>query len=956
MKTLTNFLILIAFASIVFSPQEVCSQEYFSCENEKVYNFIWESDETLCEEYSGSHWDSYIGVGTSITKTSQIGSTISGNIYIIGNLEIDNSFEFLNCIVNIYEPVSLNIVSGSGSGDRILKITGSKFFSCSGLWEGIIMDNKSFNTKITITNSEFEDANNVIKLKDAPNTILNVTHSTFNRNIIGILFENTGMLPINQADIGKFYNNYFTCTSPVNNSFDEISYCGIKLINSLFSVNLPYIYKNYFSQLQIGILAEKNSPIIAEDLVFANIRQDGIQMEIGDIHLDHLYETSTFTNCEEHAIDIKEARFVSISSCKIELNPSAPIPEPGPGVYMFGIGIYKLSMNAEITLDIDFKAETYPQTHPIKAIMIKGASDAASSKIIIRNSDFILASFPVGVAIEIRGPFHNTATIDIYNNHFECSPNSMYISQRMNNLHVYGNTIEQNNDGEGRSYGFLMSGVKGENNHIENNTMLFGFGSFYQSINSESVTVCDNVAASNKTSYGFHFEGVALDTEIDNNDIYGTGGALVIKATVMKPQFQKGNRWLPLIIADVTFSASQHAFCDGCNVTQVTSNKFTVHTPQSTSSTLYPYHPQNITPDVMNEFFAQQSGTPQSGCISRSASITEVDILLANDELDSWDDSPGHKWIAQKHLYKKLMENPGLISEDESLEEFIEATEDTPLGKLYDVSSCIETAITPDDSISDYIREFWGELPDLIESLVEVDSLISYETDAADLDTLMNEKSDIYRELNALYSGYDSISSLYKSVVIGKLGACAEMNDDITTSEDYETNEKVFNEIYLKLLAEQDACLLEGQIEDLSIIAEQCIVEGGSAVYDAYYLLPDCVSGEIVQCDTSTNEIYDPIIDTLERHATTLLNNIQNLQFKIIPNPSRNQFTIQLPYIPSGNTQVKIFDYTGLLVYENEINAMYQSAIYHELQPGIYFVIVENMTVTSLPKKLVVIN
>ncbi len=128
-----------------------------SCEEHVPPVFTGPETPTLCEMYGKIDFVTQIGKGTKFEKSSDIGANLSGNISILGDFEIDNSFSFTDAVVKINPDVKINI---QGSPDNIsLSIINSKLFCCEKMWQGIEMGD---NTSIITRSSTIEDARKVI--------------------------------------------------------------------------------------------------------------------------------------------------------------------------------------------------------------------------------------------------------------------------------------------------------------------------------------------------------------------------------------------------------------------------------------------------------------------------------------------------------------------------------------------------------------------------------------------------------------------------------------------------------------------------------------------------------------------------------------------------------------------------------------------------------------------------
>jgi len=154
----------------LFGPSSTSAQgtELFQCP-EKEYKFSGFPAETLCDENPNFVCETEIGVGTPFPKSSLWGASITGNVCIIGDFEIDAHFSFQNATVKINPGVTIS-VAGSPNGydpGSSLSINNSKLFACTGLWKGIHIVTAN---NVTVSNNcNFTWDNNLPLIVPGPN-------------------------------------------------------------------------------------------------------------------------------------------------------------------------------------------------------------------------------------------------------------------------------------------------------------------------------------------------------------------------------------------------------------------------------------------------------------------------------------------------------------------------------------------------------------------------------------------------------------------------------------------------------------------------------------------------------------------------------------------------------------------------------------------------------------------
>jgi hypothetical protein len=589
---------------------------------ESEYPFLGAPEATLCDQYGNLTCNVEVGQGTPITYSSQLGTTYTGNVCVKGTFYIDNNFKFINCIVKI-DPGSTIIVLPPHSPivSRIFTIDNSKLFACSGMWNGIQLSN---NTAIsTKNNTVIEDAIAAIKADNIQFSVLLIERTTFNRNDIGILLSQSPSLT-SGATIIQFKSNKFSCTAPLNGTADQISYAGVKTVNVPFTVN-PVIeaFNNRFVGLQYGIVAEgANTTISGRFFRFEGIRRDGIFMENGILNLS----ISRFTNCEEKGINVSFAQELRLNGCGFSYDET--ISDPGAlfnyrdGVYVkaFGVG------SSCVVSGCGFSANLTSEFKNVRGLHFAGGNVGGGTHIVVNGSTWNFVAI-ASEGIYIPGTFPSDSQIDIFDNTFNIKlPYHSWTSYAIrclngdkHDLDIIGNVFTNAGDTPGWETGVQLYGSEGAGNQFSGND--FPPPAIFQSFlcgvdvqNFKNTKFCSNVFYN--ASRAFCFSGQNDNTDFVANVFNGMNLITIYGPSWIDDQNQNGNTWMtipgfPFIVA-IQAEMDNSAFAEY--------SQFFVHTPQSTAYSgngFYPYHPKDIVPDVDDEWWKMESGTPESDCVDK---------------------------------------------------------------------------------------------------------------------------------------------------------------------------------------------------------------------------------------------------------------------------------------------------------------------------------------------------
>ncbi|HNQ12412.1 MAG TPA: T9SS type A sorting domain-containing protein [Bacteroidia bacterium] len=176
-------------------------------------------------------------------------------------------------------------------------------------------------------------------------------------------------------------------------------------------------------------------------------------------------------------------------------------------------------------------------------------------------------------------------------------------------------------------------------------------------------------------------------------------------------------------------------------------------------------------------------------------------------------------------------------------------------------------------------------------------------------------------------------------------------NDAISTSNVFEQNEKLVNELYLQTVSREIYSFNSSQQSQLWSICNQCPYVAGDAVFRAralYALVNDSMYfNDLTLCKNAG------IINRFEAEAS------EAESFQIYPNPSSGMFTIALSeFIDAGNLSIAIYTMQGTLVKQIDVSLANREMKVDLLgmEPGIYFAaLLQNQSIHSV-QKLVVIH
>ncbi len=241
----------------------------------------------------------------------------------------------------------------------------------------------------------------------------------------------------------------------------------------------------------------------------------------------------------------------------------------------------------------------------------------------------------------------------------------------------------------------------------------------------------------------------------------------------------------------------------------------------------------------------------------------------------------GLRWSMERRLYTKLKDNPNLLTGNSLMQGFVNQHENLAIGLFYDIRKEVENLYNVDPATqntldnNDLIIENSRVALRAVDSLLltnHLDSLLH-----AQRDSLVNLISQKLAENTAIYNTLQNQRVLDANAIITS-------NDAVSTTFDYETNEKDLNDIYLKGFVQGNLPLNSTQITTIDNIANQCVEEGGPEVYRARSMKAwlTGIPVQDVQCVGERD---------LKKEENTEIAVLP----KIFPNPVKDNLTIIFP-------------------------------------------------------------
>jgi len=259
----------------------------------------------------------------------------------------------------------------------------------------------------------------------------------------------------------------------------------------------------------------------------------------------------------------------------------------------------------------------------------------------------------------------------------------------------------------------------------------------------------------------------------------------------------------------------------------------------------------------------------------------------------------------------------------------MQANATTSIGKFYDVKNGLKSivAFSENDKLS--LQSYYHKKNVLQDSLLAIRVEWSNAGNPPS-QSYLEELQNLYKELHPINDAIATIYSTRKQTIINELPNLISENNAISTTTNYELSEKNVNQLYFDWLLSESNILTETQVLTLEVIASQCPLAGGDAVYRARGLL--ALTDSIYTFDDEQLCNASPPFFNIGQGSTSQ----QSTAIDIFPNPTKSTLHIHWPELIETGAIV-LYDLNGQEVMRRRIKEQFSISIdVHTLPPGLY--------------------
>ncbi len=819
------------------------------------------------------------------TMTGGVSWDINGPITITGNVTwTGNTYR-------MRPGAKITITAGAK-----LTLTNCRLFSCTDMWEGIILLGGSppASPKIEVVNSTIEDAYRAIyydvQTSNWDDNII-TRGSTFNKNYIGIDVINSSATPVSTADVALADNfkSAASLTSPGSNlkcsgfyspSIKTTGYAGVYFDNQNTDLHLgDFMFNpantNTYDNLNYGVYL-RNAMVRVYKSNFTNMTGLGMTgfpapppVGIG------VYSTNSYSS-STHNVDVEQCTFTNVYR----------------GVHTEDINKYYV-YNCQFSVTVTDPYYT--------GNMASYANNTIDNSIVQGNS---ITNFNTGIYHGYSSPVAaSNFSLSVFQNTITAGGTGTAYCVQAITLGDAVNTFST----VGRNLTLAMNKISNVQNGISVTNVKSGL-----KVSNNTIGI---LYASSGTFAGMKFNG-SVNAYIDNNTISSTS---------------TGNPNLRGIYMQL--SPTCYNRCNTINNT----GQAVVY--EGNCLTSYAGFGNNLITNAYDGLVLKTNGV--IGTQGRNTGVTALRT------------SSGNQWLGSYNRYKTLVMDAGSSALNSNLQVRNNANENPAPQALNSVSN---TAVS---SIDNYGTIAYNPSPSLIIStyanqacpapnttgmrVAAMDStdlaLIKAERDSALFRLLQGPGQDAVlqnetRELNRKYvysllaNGYttthaglnafyaqqsDSIVDVYNDVdsliLNGNYVMAQNQNNAAAANTLIQQNQQLVNAALLKHMSHAGS-FAQSELDDLNTLANKCPLMHGPAVYQTRALLCALAKDNLVFTDNCE-------VDNKSRKALSTVTTVEE-SIHLFPNPSKGAITLK--YKINQNALISIYDISGRLLYKHMLD------------------------------------
>jgi hypothetical protein len=396
---------------------------------------------------------------------------------------------------------------------------------------------------------------------------------------------------------------------------------------------------------------------------------------------------------------------------------------------------------------------------------------------------------------------------------------------------------------------------------------------------------------------GFVFDGPSTGTGFTYSQIKGAAmGLLLTESADISPQDHAKNRWF------VGNGGAFHASDDQFFIVQ---SQFTCE-----PALMPPFATAADQPGMPGvPWFVAQGSSPHppdpncacayperpggEGALPRVTS--EGDYLAAINGYQLAQYSDAYNWMTQQRLYERLRQVPELASTSAYISTFYQSAENNLIGQYDAVKHGIRDLI----GRNDYSREVIGQSIERLNTLSEELRLLRQDPAATELQQRIKA-----HQLSQEVGRYKSYLKAVEQQQSTEIGTLLNANTALSANTVLQANERTLNRVVLENRLWEESTIASTDVIALNLIAAQCPLLGGFAVYQARGILTALGEGQ-------NWEVENPCAPIVGERGDKKGKVKEMTELYVYPNPADNSVNFEKALNEAQDTDIEIFSSIG---------------------------------------------
>ncbi|MBL7913481.1 MAG: T9SS type A sorting domain-containing protein [Bacteroidia bacterium] len=889
-------------------------------------------------------------------------------IYIIEDFFIKHNVSYSNNTFYVNPGVEIVVEAG-----KTLVLENSRIYSCTDMWKGMRVEDGGTLVGGTLIAADSEICDAEYAVFQENNSTVFLENSKLYRNYVG-LFIPQALTGLNSVSTDVRNCQFATFGTIRPNYAGQLTLPGVKSLSGVLShdaiLNLGSQYQpNRFYDMSNGVIS-RNTSISITNCIFEDIVPDPVYQNL----TQSMVSNTSYNGSAIYAIGrfgglLKQRGFgkngqTAFDNCKYGIFTDRMNVDSRDNNMTNMLTGYRTNFGSNLTMDITGN-HIESRSTAIDLRFNDNADHLWVSDNEIYFGEFVSGAFRGVSAIqslERQGSnrdsrihnnniFYNSGANNAANGISMTSTSDYFVTE--NDLFMTDNLVNIN--------GIIVSGsnkteiscnvVDGSNNlnasvHQSAITNVLG---------SDPIISCNVV---DKTMNGIRMVGDAgLNVVLQGNEFNNHNKGLFYNQGITNSQDWKGNLW-PVTPVNLNWGA----FSDNPIIASFSPYSYDNSNPPSglsfepTTSSLNPvgFEPPNwFQPgiDYTNETFYCLVNNHHYCDQFPPCPDCPIDIVIheriARDSIENTPYTAETLWRLKRELYRNLLSDSTLLA-NSLFENFYNEMEVSVAAQLEQLTGEQYEMMQLDQSVINNLNQNRNALDVQMALLAEQMELYRHALESAeDPSVYLLTIQGIRQNMESILNYNRNVFSIADSSLVLTTDNIRFVNESIYSSETIEVNEQVVNEIFLSVIGQEQFQLGDDAINQLEVIADQCPLAGGNAVFKARAIL-SLLNDELVYDDINICLQAGIILRQIPKKPTA----------RLYPNPANNSVTLVYELPEVSTAEFLLFNSVGMLQLKQQmkIDITQMSFSTEQLAPGVYHYQVNTSSDFQLNGKLVIIH